>query len=264
MTAGPGLIGGLIVGVMTAKAICLAHGLPLVAVNHLEGHALSSLIVASAPFPYLLLLASGGHCQILEVQGVGSYRLLGGTLDDALGETFDKVAALIDLPYPGGPSVEHLACDGDPNAFIFPRPLCRTRGCDFSFSGLKTAVRLAVEKQSRPMSDRIRADICASFQAAAIDCLSDRLEQALKIGAGQSLVVAGGVAANRAVRAALESLAARHGRPFYAPPLGLCTDNGAMIAYAGERRLRLGLVDGLDVKPRPRWELESLNGRKGS
>lgn len=258
-TCGPGLIGGVFVGAMTGKAIALAANKPFVAVNHLEGHALSARLGTGLPFPYLLLLASGGHCQILLVQGVGNYRKLGGTIDDAAGEAFDKTAKLLDLGYPGGPAVEMAALKGDPARFPLPRPMKGRPGCDFSFSGLKTAVRLAVDRNA-PLSDQARFDIAASFQEAVADIMADRLCQALSMAPGVGhLVVAGGVAANRALRARLQATADRQGVAFIAPPLSLCTDNGAMIAWAGIERFRLGLTDPLDFAPRPRWPLESLN-----
>ena len=252
-TAGPGLIGGVMVGLVTAKALAMALGKPLIAVNHLEGHALSPRLVDPAlEFPYLLLLVSGGHCQILRVEGVGSYRRLATTIDDAVGEAFDKTAKILGLGYPGGPAVEQLALRGDSAAVPLPRPLMGSNEPHFSFAGLKSAVLRAAD------SGRYRAeDIAASFQAAVIDCLTDRL--AVAIGATQrcdALVVAGGVAANRPIRAALQQLADRHEMRFVAPPLWLCTDNGAMIAWAGAERFALGLTDPLDIVARPRWPLD--------
>lgn len=274
-TAGPGLIGGVFVGVMTAKAIALAWELPFLAVNHLEGHALSARLSDKVPFPYLLLLVSGGHCQLLAVEGVGRYRRLGGTIDDAVGEAFDKTAKLIGLGYPGGPAVEQAAAGGDPAAVALPRPMLGRPGLDFSFSGLKTAVRQAAEqagllggpKESGDMARR-RADLAASFQAAVGDILAERCAKALAVFAddyGQPgpLVVAGGVAANRSLRARLEGVAAAAGTRLVAPPLELCTDNAAMIAWAGLERLALGLTDPLDFAARPRWPLESLAGEPG-
>jgi N6-L-threonylcarbamoyladenine synthase len=256
-TAGPGLIGGVMVGLVTAKALAMAAGKPLIAVNHLEGHALSPRLADGAlGFPYLLLLVSGGHCQILAVEGVGRYRRLATTIDDALGEAFDKTAKILGLGYPGGPAVERLALEGDPRAVPLPRPLKGSPEPHFSFAGLKSAVLRAVESGAhRP------ADIAASFQQAAVECLIDRLEQALgRTGPFPALVVAGGVAANRTVRAALEALAAGHAMRFTAPPLALCTDNAAMIAWAGCERLALegtGFAgDPLDIVARPRWPLD--------
>jgi N6-L-threonylcarbamoyladenine synthase len=256
-TAGPGLIGGVLVGVMAGKAVAAVHRLPFLAVNHLEGHALTLRLTHGVEFPYLLLLVSGGHCQLLSVEGVGRYRRLGTTVDDALGEAFDKVAKMLGLGYPGGPAVERLAATGDPARFSLPRPLWKKPGCHFSFSGLKTAVRQTLAGLGREPDDRDRADLCASFQAAAGDVLVDRCRNALGLfrdrhGLDGPLAVAGGVAANRTLRARLDAL----GVEVLAPPLGLCTDNGAMIAWAGLERLRLGLVDGLDFKPRPRWPLD--------
>ncbi|MDH3232079.1 MAG: tRNA (adenosine(37)-N6)-threonylcarbamoyltransferase complex transferase subunit TsaD [Alphaproteobacteria bacterium] len=268
-TGGPGLIGGVMVGVTTAKAIAAVHNLPFLAVNHLEGHALSvRLVDAEVAFPYLLLLVSGGHCQLLAVEGVGRYRRLGSTLDDAVGESFDKVAKMLGLGYPGGPALERAAADGDPARFSLPRPMAGRPGCDFSFSGLKTAVRQAAE--GLPAGDfdaSDLADLAASFQAAVVDVLADRGAAAMEVfGAAvknggvpmPAFVVAGGVAANQAVRARLEALAGEHDFRFVAPPAALCTDNAAMIAWAGIERLALGLTDPLDFKPRPRWPLDEL------
>ena len=260
-TAGPGLIGGVMVGVTTAKAIALVRGLPFVAVNHLEAHALTVRLVEDVPFPYLLLLVSGGHCQLLAVEGVGRYRRLGTTIDDAAGEAFDKSAKLMGLGYPGGPAVEAAAQSGDSNRFDLPRPMLGRPGCDFSFSGLKTAVRLAVE--ALPSGDRQAvADLAASFQRAVAETLADRTSRAVALfrrewPTGRHLVVAGGVAANGAIRAALGAVARRHDLILAVPPPRLCTDNGAMVAWAGLERLRLGLVDGLDFAARPRWPLDA-------
>ncbi len=259
-TAGPGLIGGVIVGVMTAKAIAMVHGLPFIAVNHLEGHALTARFTDGVQFPYLLLLVSGGHCQILAVEGVGRFRRLGATMDDAAGEAFDKVAKLIGLGYPGGPAIEHAARGGDAARFAFPRPLKGRPGCDFSFSGLKTAVRLAAESLPK-MTEQDVADLAAGFQAALVDSTADRVARAItQFRAGypgaDTLVASGGVAANTALRHALTALAAKNRMRFVAPPVALCTDNAVMIAWAGAERLKLGLVDGLDARPRPRWPLD--------
>ena len=274
-TAGPGLIGGVFVGVMTAKAIALAWDKPFLAVNHLEGHALSVRLSDRLAFPYLLLLVSGGHCQLLAVEGVGHYRRLGGTIDDALGEAFDKTAKLLGLGYPGGPAVEQAAATGDPTAFALPRPMLGRPGLDFSFSGLKTAVRQAAEKagvlangKEGAGDDRKRADLAAAFQAAVADVLAERCGKALDLfkseyGKAGPLVVAGGVAANRFLRARLEAVAGQAGSRLVAPPLKLCTDNAAMIAWAGAERLALGLTDPLDFAARPRWPLESLARHDG-
>lgn len=250
-TAGPGLIGGVMVGLVTAKALAMASGKPLIAVNHLEGHALSPRLAdASLDFPYLLLLASGGHCQLLLVEGVGRYRRLGTTIDDALGEAFDKTAKILGLGYPGGPAVERLAGEGNARAVPLPRPLLGSAEPHFSFAGLKSAVLRA--KQAGIHAD---ADIAAAFQQAAIDCVIDRTSRALaRAPQATALVVAGGVAANTALRAALEHLAQASGLRFVAPPLALCTDNAAMIAWAGMERL--GQSDPLDVAARPRWPLD--------
>lgn len=252
-TAGPGLIGGVMVGLVTAKALALAAGKPLVAVNHLEGHALSPRLAdPDLAFPYLLLLVSGGHCQLLRVDGVGAYRRLGTTIDDAAGEAFDKTAKVLGLGYPGGPRVEATALDGDPAAVPLPRPLLGSAEPHFSFAGLKSAVLRAHEANRYST-----ADIAASFQQAVVDCLLDRTRRALDAaGPVSALVVAGGVAANRAVRGALQSLAASRDLRFVAPPLWLCTDNAAMIAWAGAERLAAGHTDPLDVAARPRWPLD--------
>ena len=261
--AGPGLIGGVMVGLTTAKAIAAFHGLPLLAVNHLEGHALSARLSHDVDFPYLLLLVSGGHCQLLVVEGVGRYERLGTTIDDAVGEAFDKTAKLLGLGYPGGPAVERAAERGDGARFALPRPLKGRPGCDFSFSGLKTAVRHAVEglPNGRPTPGDVD-DLCASFQAAVADVLADRTTHAIalyreRFGAGGTLVVAGGVAANGALREVLGAVAGNAGLALVAPPPRLCTDNAAMIAWAGIERLGLGLIDGLDASPRARWPLDA-------
>jgi N6-L-threonylcarbamoyladenine synthase len=253
-TAGPGLIGGVMVGLVSAKALAMASDTPLLAINHLEGHALSPRLAdAELGFPYLLLLVSGGHCQILSVEGVGEYRRIATTIDDALGEAFDKTAKLLGLGYPGGPAVEKLALEGDSSAVPLPRPMKGSKEPHFSFAGLKSAVLRAVESgEHKP------ADISASFQQAAIDCLIDRLEHAVaRSGSLPSLVVAGGVAANKAIRAALENFATSHAMCFSAPPLALCTDNAAMIAWAGCERLPLSESTPLDFKAKPRWPLDS-------
>lgn len=259
-TGGPGLIGGVMVGVMEAKAIAYARALPFVAVNHLEGHALSVRLTDGVAFPYLLLLVSGGHCQLLAVEGVGTYRRLGTTIDDAAGECFDKAAKLLGLGYPGGPAIEQAARGGDATRFMLPRPLLGRPGCDFSFSGLKTALAETVRRQGS-LDDRARADLAAGLQAAIVDCLLDRAAHAAaaftaRHGRGHALVAAGGVAANAALRPRLAKLAAEWNLRFVAPPPALCTDNAAMIAWAGVERLRLGLTDGFDFAPRPRWPLD--------
>ncbi|WP_106640466.1 tRNA (adenosine(37)-N6)-threonylcarbamoyltransferase complex transferase subunit TsaD [Allosphingosinicella vermicomposti] len=252
-TAGPGLIGGVMVGLMTAKGLSLSANKPLVAVNHLEGHALSPMLTdPDLAFPYLLLLVSGGHCQLLFVEGVGRYRRLATTIDDAAGEAFDKSAKLLGLGFPGGPAVEKTAQEGDSRAVPLPRPLVGTAEPHFSFAGLKSAVLRARESGRYTVPD-----IAASFQKAVVDCLIDRTKRALMHAAGATaLVVAGGVAANQAVRGALQQLAASHDLPFVAPPLWLCTDNAAMIAWAGALRFEAGLVDDLDVAARARWPLD--------
>ncbi len=260
-TIGPGLIGGVIVGAMTGKAIASALKKPFIAVNHLEGHALTARLTHAVEFPYLLLLVSGGHCQILAVEGVGKYTKLGGTLDDALGEAFDKTAKLLGLGFPGGPQVEFHAKEGHPLRFSFPLPLKGREGCDFSFSGLKTAVRLAVRELGALTRQDI-ADICASFQYCVSLILKDRMQHAFRVFSykhqARTLVVAGGVAANHYLRHALEEIAGEHGFTLVAPPMKLCTDNAAMIAWAGVERLRLGLTNSLDTEPRARWPLTEV------
>jgi N6-L-threonylcarbamoyladenine synthase len=261
-TAGPGLIGGVLVGLTTAKALAAALGKPLVAVNHLEAHALTARLTEGIAFPYLMLLVSGGHSQFVLVEGVGRYVRWGTTIDDALGEAFDKVAKLLGLGVPGGPEVERQALRGDPSRFRFPRPLLREARLDFSFSGLKTAVRLAAQAIA-PLSDQDVADIAASFQAAVTEIVAVRAGQALarlaaeRPGAAAQLVVAGGVAANRAIGAALRRAAETAGARLAIPPAALCTDNGAMVAWAGAERLALGAADDLDFAARPRWPLDA-------
>lgn len=259
--AGPGLIGGVIVGLTTAKAIALVHNTPLVAVNHLEAHALTPRLISQLAFPYCLFLASGGHTQIVAVRGVGDYVRLGTTVDDALGEAFDKVAKMLGLPYPGGPQVEQAARRGDAARFAFPRPMMGRDDANFSLSGLKTAVRNEAAKLSSPTAQDID-DLCAGFQAAALESVADRLSVGLRrfqeqFGQPHALVAAGGVAANQAMRATLDSVARRAEVTLMVPPPELCTDNGAMIAWAGAERYAAGLVDGLDVAPRARWRLDS-------
>lgn len=256
-SSGPGLIGGLIVGSGFGKGVAQAHGIPFVAVNHLEAHALSATLPwldgGPAEFPFLLLLVSGGHCQCVAVEGLGRYRMLGTTRDDAVGEAFDKAAKLLGLPWPGGPALERLAERGDPRAVPLPRPMLGREGCDFSFSGLKTAVAQAVGKGHAPV------DIAASFQAAAAESLADRAAHAMAmLPEATALVVAGGVAANRSVRAGLARVAEAAGLRLVAPPLRLCTDNAVMVAWTGLRRLAAGLPDGLGHAPRPRWPLAEM------
>ncbi|NKB19987.1 MAG: tRNA (adenosine(37)-N6)-threonylcarbamoyltransferase complex transferase subunit TsaD [Alphaproteobacteria bacterium] len=262
VTGGPGLIGGVIVGVMTAKAIAAAQNLPFLAINHLEGHALTPRLTDDIEFPYLLLLVSGGHTQLLGVEGVGKYCRLGTTIDDAIGEAFDKTAKMLGLGYPGGPAVEKVANNGNPGKFSLPRPLKGREGCDFSFSGLKTAVRTTVEKlPAGPLKNADIADICAEFQAAVADVIRDRVTNAImqfksRFPQGNTMVVAGGVAANTAIRSALSEIADTENMRFIAPPHNLCTDNAAMIAWAGIERFKLGLIDQLGFAPRPRWPLD--------
>jgi N6-L-threonylcarbamoyladenine synthase len=275
-TAGPGLVGGVMVGLSAAKAIALARGLPLVAVNHLEGHAVSVRLAEPVAYPFLLLLVSGGHCQLLAVEGVGACTRLGSTIDDAAGEAFDKIAASLGLPYPGGPALERLAEGGDPARFSLPRMLLGHKGCDFSFSGLKTAAARLAEGLA---AEADRRDLAAAVQAAIASQLAERSGRAMaRYAEGRPLaarrfVVAGGVAANGAVRARLQALAAEAGFSFHAPPLAYCTDNAAMIALAGAERLALGLTDPLDAPARPRWPLDEaaalaspthVPGRKGA
>ncbi len=275
-TAGPGLVGGVMVGLAAGKAIALARGLPLVAVNHLEGHAISARLGVQAPYPFLLLLVSGGHCQLLAVDGIGACTRLGSTIDDAAGEAFDKIAASLGLPYPGGPALEQLAKSGRPGRYALPKMLAGRKDCDFSFSGLKTAAARLAEGAS---SKQDKADLALAVQSAIADQLASRSGRAMTAYArdhgaeGRLFVVAGGVAANGAVRAALETTATEHGFKFAAPPLQYCTDNAAMIALVGAERLAAGLTDPLDAPARPRWPLDAeaarLNplhvaGRKGA
>jgi N6-L-threonylcarbamoyladenine synthase len=275
-TAGPGLVGGVMVGLSAGKAIALARGLPLVAVNHLEGHAVSARLDQAIDYPFLLLLVSGGHCQLLEVAGVGACRRLGSTIDDAAGEAFDKIAKSMGLPYPGGPALETLAEGGDPSRHVLPRSLLGRGGCDFSFSGLKTAAARMAEGVADPTD---RRDLAAAVQAAIARQLTDRSAKAMASYAarheGRNLrfVVAGGVAANRTVREALETAAKAHGFSFNAPSLAYCTDNAAMIALAGAERLAAGFTSGMEAVARPRWPLDEaaaladpthVPGRKGA
>ena len=267
-SAGPGLIGGVIVGVMTAKAIAAVHHLPFIAVNHLEAHALTVRLTQDVPFPYLLLLTSGGHCQILIAEGVGKFKRLGATVDDAAGEAFDKSAKMMGLSYPGGPKIEQYALSGDASRFELPRPMVGKPGCDMSFSGLKTAVRHIIESfspdgtvENAVLSEQDKADLCACFQRAVLESLCSRLKNGIKQfkkehPEGTHLVVAGGVAANGALRQALENLAKRYNLVFAAAPMKLCTDNGAMVAWAGMEHFLAGMSDSLDFSPRPRWPLD--------
>lgn len=278
VTAGPGLIGGVLSGVMFAKGLATGAGLPLIGVNHLAGHALTPRLTDNLRYPYLMLLVSGGHCQFLIVKGPQDFTRLGGTIDDAPGEAFDKTARILGLPQPGGPSVEQAAKSGDPKRFRLPRPLLDRPDCDMSFSGLKTAIlrardQVVVEKGGLTQQDR--ADLCAGFQAAVTDVLCQKTARALAQylaldPAEPALAVAGGVAANNAIRAGLESVSAAHSTRFTAPPLALCTDNAAMIAYAGLERFKLGLTDGMGLSARPRWPLDQTaptmlgSGKKGA
>lgn len=267
-SSGPGLIGGVVVGVMAAKALALALNKPFIAVNHLEGHALCARLTGEATYPYLLLLVSGGHYQILIVKEVGDFERLGTTIDDAAGEAFDKVAKMLNLGYPGGPMIEKMASVGNPDRFILPRPLQNSGDCNLSFSGLKTAVRKIIESYSPDgkiehaiMRKRDAADICAAFQNAATDCLRRKLEKAIayfkaNYPEGKDLVVSGGVAANSFLRQSLQQLADKHHLVFSAPPIKFCTDNGVMIAWAGLERFQQGYTNNLDFKPRPRWPLD--------
>ncbi len=263
-TAGPGLIGGVLVGLTTAKALAAALNKPLIAVNHLEAHALTARLTDGLAFPYLLLLVSGGHSQFVLVKGVGDYERWGTTIDDALGEAFDKVAKLLDLGVPGGPEVEKLARTGDPRRFALPRPLLHEKRLDFSFSGLKTAVRLAAEAIA-PLTPQDVADICASFQAAVTDIVTARAAAALARfradlpDAPPVLVVAGGVAANQAIGAGLRAVASSSGAQLVVPPIPLCTDNGVMVAWAGAERLALGDTDGFEISAKARWPLDSAD-----
>ncbi len=261
--AGPGLIGGVIVGLTTAKAIALVSEKPLIAVNHLEAHALTARLTDEVPFPYCLFLASGGHTQIVAVLGVGQYIRLGTTVDDAIGEAFDKTARLLGLGYPGGPQVEKEAASGNATRFLLPRPMAGRPHADFSLSGLKTALRLEAEKIA-PLRDEDVRDLCASFQQAIVDVVADRLRAGLKIfrdrlGKPTALVAAGGVAANEAIRKVLHRLAFEAGTVLIVPPAELCTDNGAMIAWAGAERLALGLTDTLETRPHARWPLADVS-----
>ena len=264
-TAGPGLIGGVIVGLITGKALALAHDKPFVAINHLEAHALTvRMLTPDLMFPYLLLLVSGGHCQLLRVDGVGRYKQLGTTVDDAIGEAFDKVAKMMGLGFPGGPAVERAARNGNARRFAFPRPMLGRDGCDFSFSGLKTSVRQTFDELRAPNAQDL-ADMAASFQAAVLDIVVDRVFHALTLfqseepDAPRVLVASGGVAANSALRASLQDVCRDCGFQLLIPPPDLCTDNGAMVAWAGIERLALNLANGLDFAPKARWSLDSAS-----
>ena len=267
-TAGPGLIGGVIVGLMTAKAIALVHNLPFFGVNHLEGHALTTRLTNETSFPYLLLLVSGGHCQLLHVKGLGDYERLGSTIDDAVGEAFDKTAKMMGLGYPGGPAVEAYAKKGDASRFDLPRPLLNRPDCDFSFSGLKTATRkhILARRDQGELSETDKADIAAAFQLAVADVLAAKVARAMRLtqaalGSNPRLVVAGGVAANQALRTRLAETAAGQGFTLEVPPVALCTDNGAMIAWAGLEHLAAGDRSPMDLEPRARWPLDKTTNR---
>jgi N6-L-threonylcarbamoyladenine synthase len=273
VTAGPGLIGGVLAGVMTAKGIAAGAGLPLIGVNHLAGHALTPRLTDGLAYPYLVLLVSGGHCQFLRVEGPDAFRRLGGTIDDAPGEAFDKTARLLGLPQPGGPAIEAAAAGGDPGRFAFPRPLLDRDGCDLSFSGLKTALmraRDAALGTGGTLAARDRADLAAGFQAAVVDVLAEKSRRAIGAADTPVFAIAGGVAANAALRSRLEAVAAAAGVALVAPPLALCTDNGAMIAWAGIELFRAGRRDDLALAARPRWPLDETAaplvgaGRKGA
>ena len=263
-TCGPGLIGGVIVGAMIGKAISAARKIPFVAANHLEGHALTARLTHNIKFPYLVLLLSGGHSQFIIVEGVGKYQIIGNTIDDALGEAFDKVAKMLGIGFPGGPAVERMASSGSPGRFKLPRPLKGRKGADFSFSGLKTSVRNKIEEDlNKNICEKDVQDLCADFQCAVSDVIKDRVLNALNMFSKKypncdKLVLCGGVASNKVIRTTLEKSIQTLGINLIAPPPHLCTDNGAMIAWVGVERLTLGLADTLDFKPRPRWSLEEM------
>lgn len=273
VTAGPGLIGGVMSGVMCAKGLAVGSGTPLIGVNHLAGHALTPRLTDELQFPYLMLLVSGGHCQFLTVHSATKFTRLGGTIDDAPGEAFDKIAKLMGRPQPGGPNIEVAAKSGDPNRFKFPRPLLDRAGCDMSFSGLKTAVlrtRDAQIAEQGGLRKQDQCDLAAGFQAAVVDVLAEKTRRALEISRAPTIAVAGGVAANQDIRGALQKVASEAGAAFTAPPLALCTDNAAMIAWAGLERFRLGLIDDMSLAARPRWPLDDTarpmlgSGKKGA
>lgn len=268
-TAGPGLIGGVMVGLVSAKALALAAGKPLIAVNHLEAHALSARLASGVAFPFLLLLISGGHCQLMAAEAVGRYRLYGATIDDAVGEAFDKTAKLLGLPYPGGPQIEAAARTGNAKRYPLPRPMLGREGADFSFSGLKTAIRLIAKNEH--LTEKSRADLAASFQAAVVDVITDRVRTAMEQFRTEfgnpneelNLVAAGGVAANQSIRAGLEYATQREGYRLSVPPVALCTDNAAMVAWAGLERMMCGFTDSLDTAPLARWPLQELDNSVG-
>jgi N6-L-threonylcarbamoyladenine synthase len=261
-TGGPGLIGGVIVGTMFAKSLALGLGKPYIAVNHLEGHLLSPRLTNNLEFPYLMLLVSGGHCQFVAALGLGNYKILGETLDDAVGEAFDKTGKMLGMEYPAGPMIEKLALDGDPHKFELPKPLYKRPGCDFSFSGLKTAVREAVSTKGVWHIN----DLCASFQYTVGEILKDRTINAIKmfseLSESKNFAIAGGVAANQYLRSQLQEILSKHGFTMYAPPMNLCTDNGAMIAWAGIEHFREGHVNTQDFCPKARWGLEEILSKK--
>jgi N6-L-threonylcarbamoyladenine synthase len=261
-TSGPGLIGGVIVGSMFGKSLASVLKKPFIAINHLEGHALTPRLTDNVEFPYLLLLASGGHCQFIAVEGLGKYKILGQTLDDAIGEAFDKVAKMMDLGFPGGPIVEQIAKSGDADRFDFPKPLYNKKNCDLSFSGLKTAVKLKINSIG-VLSQQDMSDVAASFQRTVCDVIRRKSKFAMSEYEdsydGKRIVVAGGVAANQDICSSLQEVAVENGYNFVAPPIKLCTDNAAMIAFAGLERLKAGKIDNIDFKPRARWSLEEVN-----
>ena len=268
-TSGPGLIGAVMVGSITGKSLALATGKPFLAINHLEGHALSARLSDKVPYPYLLLLISGGHCQLISIEGLGRYTRLGTTIDDAAGEAFDKAAKILGLPVPGGPNLEKAAMGGDASRFDLPRPLIKTKSCDFSFSGLKTALQREIQKlagDKNCINQQDQSDLAAAFQGAVTDCMVNRCAHAMDLvdfdTEVKHFVVAGGVAANKAIRSSLEQLSDEKGFTFTAPPLWLCTDNGAMIAWAGIEHLKAGHIDTLDTPARPRWPLDQLSAPK--